>query len=87
MDDDPCDVARIRDGVRYAQLVETGQTTVILESPDGEVGLKQTITDTMGWAESFTEPFLASGISVRHEKTRYRAEVTPEDLAALGVEP
>jgi hypothetical protein len=60
--------------------------TLLLPATGGEVTLKQTIPDATGWAEGFPEPILATGISVRHEKTRYQAEVTPEDLAALGLE-
>ena len=88
-DGDQCDVARVHDGVRYAQLRETGWTTVIVTGPGGEVALKQAIQDGNGmrWAEGFPEPVLARGISVLHEKAQYRAEVTPEDLATLGILP
>lgn len=86
-DDDQCDVARVRDGVRYAQLVEAGHTTIILEGPGGEVALKQTIPAATGtaWVEDFREPILTRRISVRHETVRYRTVVTPEELAALNI--
>ena len=85
-DDSQCDVTRVRDGVRYAQLRDTGRTTVTLEGPGGEVAYEQTVPSSGSWAEGFSGLLVrAGGINVRHDKVQYKAEVTPEDLMALGI--